>query len=477
MHPVQLDESRLFAGRYRVVRCIAAGGMGAVYEVLHVETERRRALKVILPMLVASADLRERFQREARVTAKVNSEFIVDVFDAGVDQETAMPFLVMELLQGEELGERVKRLGSLPSAEVLTFLRQVTTALDKTHAAGIVHRDLKPENLYLTTRDDGSPRIKILDFGISKVLTDNATGAKATQSLGTPLYMAPEQVMGEPVSAATDLYALGFIAYTLLVGVSYWQEETDRFETAIAFALHTCRGAHESPTARAARVGKTLPAGFDEWFFKATHTSPAQRFARASELYAALAGVLGDGVQLPSAPPLAPPSPSITPAARAITGASVTAPSPAHTGSAPAFSATRPPLPARKSHWLLAAGAVFVLAAAASATALLVQRSSSAAAIASTSAARDSTPIAASVVTEAPASAPAPAASLAAPPANIAVTPVAAASASASVARPATPLAPATPPAPARRPAASPPRASAAAPTPPAAPIPKYTRD
>src|SRR5271155_2192536 len=111
-----LAEGAVFGGRYRVVRCLAQGGMGAVYEVIHLETERRRALKVMLPHILHSEELRERFQREAKVAAHIESEFIVDVFDAGYDAETQMPFLVMELLRGEELSKRLKRLGRLPPA-------------------------------------------------------------------------------------------------------------------------------------------------------------------------------------------------------------------------------------------------------------------------------------------------------------------------------------------------------------------------
>ena len=108
-----LQEGAIFAGRYRVVRPIAAGGMGAVYEVIHLDTGRRRALKVMLPHVLQSEELRERFKREARVAADVESEFIVDVFDAGVDEPTGMPFLVMELLRGEDLGARLRRSGRL----------------------------------------------------------------------------------------------------------------------------------------------------------------------------------------------------------------------------------------------------------------------------------------------------------------------------------------------------------------------------
>ncbi len=291
---IELDSGRPFAGRYRVLRRIASGGMGAVFEVEHIETQRRRALKVMLPELVTNQDLRDRFQMEARVTARIDSEYIVDVFDAGIDQTTGMPFLVMELLQGEELGNLLNRTPVEPEAAI-TYLRQVASALDKTHAAGIVHRDLKPENLFLTHREDGTPRVKILDFGISKVVNDVRTGANATRSLGTPLYMAPEQVLGQPVSPATDLYSLALIAYTLLVGQSYWQSDADKFDNTIAFVVHVTKGANESAAQRAALLGCTLPPGFDDWFRRATHLDPGQRYQRASELIAQLSGLLGLG--------------------------------------------------------------------------------------------------------------------------------------------------------------------------------------
>jgi eukaryotic-like serine/threonine-protein kinase len=289
---IELDSQRPFAGRYRVVRRIAAGGMGAVFEVVHIETHRRRALKVMLPELVANQELRERFQMEARVTAHVDSEYIVDVFDAGIDESTAMPFLVMELLQGEEFGAYLSRTGPIAPQDAVSYLRQVASALDKTHAAGIVHRDLKPENLFLTHREDGTPRIKILDFGISKVVNEAKTG-NATRSLGTPLYMAPEQVLGQNINPTTDLYSLGLIAYSFLVGESYWQCDAERFENAIAFALHTTSGTTHSAVARAARAGRALPPAFDHWFRQATHLDPAQRFQRASDMVSALSTVLG----------------------------------------------------------------------------------------------------------------------------------------------------------------------------------------
>ena len=290
---LDLASQSLFAGRYQVLRRIAAGGMGAVFEVMHLETQRRRALKVMLPELLANQQLRERFQMEARITANVDSEYIVDVFDAGIDDATGMPFLVMELLNGEDLARVLERSGPLSPERVVTYLRQVASALDKTHAAGIVHRDLKPENLFLTHREDGTPRVKILDFGISKVVTEASTGANATRGLGTPLYMAPEQVLAQTVSAVTDLYALGLIAYTLLVGTAYWQHDADRFDNPISFVVHTSKGTTDSAVGRAAQLGHALPAAFDAWFRRATHLDTSSRFRSAAELVRALAESLG----------------------------------------------------------------------------------------------------------------------------------------------------------------------------------------
>src|SRR5262249_12739779 len=125
-----LRQGDIFARRYRVERLLASGGMGAVYEVVHLDTQRRRALKVMLPHVLQNEEMRERFKREALIAADVESEFIVDVFDAGVDEDTRMPFMVMELLRGEELGKRIKLGGRLESAEALTFLHQAALALD-----------------------------------------------------------------------------------------------------------------------------------------------------------------------------------------------------------------------------------------------------------------------------------------------------------------------------------------------------------
>lgn len=298
-----LAPGSVFADRYRVERRIASGGMGAVYEVVHLETNRRRALKVLHANLVQSEELRERFRREARVAAEIESEHIVDVFDAGIDASTEMPFLVMELLRGEDVRQRIKRSGPIPPEETIRILFEAALALDKTHQARIVHRDLKPDNLYLCEREHGLPRVKVLDFGIAKIVADGAMSGQTKESLGTPLYMAPEQfMMAANISGATDVFALGLISFTMLVGKPYWLEETMRAGAALAFAMHACKGPQESAVQRAAKYGITLPAAYDEWFFRATALKAEQRFQSATAAINELSQVLGMPLQMDAAP-------------------------------------------------------------------------------------------------------------------------------------------------------------------------------
>ncbi|MEZ4309528.1 MAG: serine/threonine-protein kinase [Polyangiaceae bacterium] len=280
---------------------MAAGGMGAVYEAEHLETGRRRALKVMHAHLFESDEMRDRFKREARIASRVESEHIVDVSDAGVDDATKMPFIVMELLRGDELGDLLEKVKRLPPEQVITYLSQAATALDRTHASNIIHRDLKPENLFLTHREDGTPRIKILDFGVAKIVAEGATVAGVTRSLGTPLYMAPEQFRSDSrLTPAADIHALGMMAYTLLVGVPYWDQEAHTAGDVIAFAMTVVRGPQERATVRAARAGVSLPPAFDGWFAKVTAMNPVERFRTASETIRALGAALGASAQEPS---------------------------------------------------------------------------------------------------------------------------------------------------------------------------------
>ena len=304
----RLTTGSIFAHRYRIERCLAQGGMGEVYEVVHLETERRRALKVMHVHVLQNddgTDLRERFMREAKVAAHIESEFIVDVFDAGVDEAAGQPFLVMELLRGEELGKRVKRLGHLSLSEAAIYLHQTALALDKTHKASIVHRDIKPGNLFVTEREDGQPWIKVLDFGIAKLVAESTVGA-ATQAFGTPLYMAPEQFDSRArITPAADIYALGMVAYSLLTGRAYWAAE-GKAAGVFALAAVAALGPKEPASVRAAARGITLPPGFDAWFAKITAVDPSQRFPSAIEAVRALgvappmaSGIVASTLQVP----------------------------------------------------------------------------------------------------------------------------------------------------------------------------------
>jgi serine/threonine-protein kinase len=267
--------------------------MGAVYEVLHHDTQRRRAMKVLLPHVLADDDMRERFKREGIVTAGIESEHLVEVFDIGIDESTKAPFLIMELLRGEDLGARLSRRERTQPAEVLTIVEQIARALERTHAAQIVHRDLKPENLFVTRRDDGSLRIKILDFGIAKFM-DGVS--RDTLSVGSPLYMASEQTTGEAlkITPATDLYALAQIVFTLLVGTPYFQPDDPESTNVVQLMLRVFQGVQTPATRRAAELGVELPSSFDAWFAKGTALEPEARHQTASELLVELREALGD---------------------------------------------------------------------------------------------------------------------------------------------------------------------------------------
>jgi Protein kinase domain len=276
---------QVVADRYRPIRLIAMGGMGAVYEVEHIGTGQRLALKVLLASGAVRPEALARFQREVRASALIESEHVVRVLEADVAPELGgAPFLVMELLDGSDLERATAGAPPPPPATVVQWLRQVGRAIDEAHRLGIVHRDLKPENLFLVARGDGPPLVKVLDFGIVKLLEEGTGATVSGQILGTPKYMAPEQASTTMrVTPATDRYALGLIAYRLLTGQSYHQGSV---MSVLGQLLH---GQLEAPSKR----GSPFGAAFDAWFLRACHRNPTQRFASASEQVEALGEALG----------------------------------------------------------------------------------------------------------------------------------------------------------------------------------------
>jgi serine/threonine-protein kinase len=210
---------RTLAGRYHLERRRGRGGMGAVYEATDTALERRVAVKVIRDDLVGSADAAERFRREARAAASFTHPNVVTVYDFGVAADTRA-FLVMELLDGTSLREELKRQGRLMPPRTVEVLRGVCAAVEAAHRRQLVHRDLKPENIFLA-RGDAGETTKVLDFGIAKFLPTATQATADTGSallVGTMHYMAPEQLRGQPVDAAWDLWALAVVAYEMLTG-------------------------------------------------------------------------------------------------------------------------------------------------------------------------------------------------------------------------------------------------------------------
>jgi formylglycine-generating enzyme required for sulfatase activity/tRNA A-37 threonylcarbamoyl transferase component Bud32 len=275
-----LDEGTLIGRDFKVVRPLASGNMGSVYIAEQLSTGKQRAVKVMSPELAANDKARERFVLEARVGAKIESDHVVEVVTAGIDDDTGMPYLVMELLKGEELGDRLKREGKLPLGEVVEILKQAGHALEAAHKLGIVHRDIKPENLFLVqARREGVPfTVKILDFGIAKLVAERTH--EGTQAIGTPLFMAPEQTeRGGKVTPAADVWPLGLLAYYMLTGELYWETWRDGI-TALLREVVLEPIAPPSARAKAQGVGE-LPAGFDEWFSRCVTRDLAVRFPEA----------------------------------------------------------------------------------------------------------------------------------------------------------------------------------------------------
>lgn len=217
-------------GRYRIIRLIAEGGMGAVYEAEHLTLGHTVALKVILPEFAGNGGVRARFAREAMATAKVRHPNIASALDFGSLDDGAA-YLVMERVPGHALTDLLET-EPIPFRRVLTIGLQIADALVAAHSEGIIHRDLKPDNVMLVPQEDGGDLVKVLDFGIARVVTeDGSTNPKASvltkvgMIVGTPGYMSPEQALAERVDFRTDLYSLGVVLWEMITGKSLFEGE------------------------------------------------------------------------------------------------------------------------------------------------------------------------------------------------------------------------------------------------------------
>jgi serine/threonine protein kinase len=209
--------------RYQITGVLGKGGMGHVYEAVHVALEQRVAIKVLHPRFAAEERFRERFIREARSASRIHHRNVVRISDFG-DTPDGSVYFVMELLEGHDVGEELRRAGAMPWARTRHILLQAVGALRAAHAKAIIHRDIKPANCFLTVEEDIADFVKLLDFGIAKVGSDSHADARGKgltgtgEVFGTAAYMAPEQARGNELDARSDMYSLGIMAYEMLTG-------------------------------------------------------------------------------------------------------------------------------------------------------------------------------------------------------------------------------------------------------------------
>jgi serine/threonine-protein kinase len=224
-------EGDVLAGKYRIDRILGAGGMGVVVAAHHVHLDERVAIKFLLPEMLSSGEAVARFSREARAAVKIKNEHVARVADVGT-LENGAPYMVMEFLEGSDLGAWLRQRGALSIEQAADFVLQACEAIAEAHTLGIIHRDLKPPNLFVTRRPDGSLSVKVLDFGISKVRGQSSSVpdvsiTKTSAIMGSPLYMSPEQMQSsKDVDVRADIWALGVILYELVTGEAPFLAET-----------------------------------------------------------------------------------------------------------------------------------------------------------------------------------------------------------------------------------------------------------
>lgn len=300
-----MPKGLVLAKRFRLVAKLGEGGMGSVWRADDLTLDSQVAVKLIDPNIAGSTEALGRFKREAQAAAALRSVHVVQILDHGFDVENGLPFIAMELLEGESLAARLTRLKRLPAMDTADILSQVARALTRAHEKGIVHRDLKPDNIFLV-RESENEIAKVLDFGIAKRtgVLGNTGGVKTNTGamLGTPYYMSPEQALGQStIDHRTDIWSLGIIAYECLTGMRPFDKETLG-----ALLMAICNEPLPVPSTVA-----PVPAGFDAWFAKVAARKPEERFTSAAEATAELRVVCGNAPGRPSnagllAEPIAP---------------------------------------------------------------------------------------------------------------------------------------------------------------------------
>ncbi|WP_437756090.1 protein kinase domain-containing protein [Sorangium sp. So ce1389] len=276
-------EGQVLVGRYRLIRPLRSGSMGTVWRADDLTLGSPVAIKRLGPLYAKDEAVRARFYQEAQAAAALRSPNVVQILDHGVDDD--VPFIAMELLEGEDLAHRLERTGPLSAADTVRIFADVARAVRKAHDAGIVHRDLKPDNIFLA-RDDDREVAKVLDFGVAKTRMSGAEGmgTQAGVLIGTLPYMSPEQAQGAAVDYRSDLWALGVIAFECVCGRAAITAEAPG-----AMILEIC----SEPLPVPSQVAPVpVPPAFDEWFVQACSRDPNERFPSATAMVDALRAAL-----------------------------------------------------------------------------------------------------------------------------------------------------------------------------------------
>ena len=346
----EIGAGTLLAGKYRLESLIGRGGMGSVWRAHHLGLSAPVAVKLLdIVQFDGASEALNRFHREARSAAAIRSPHVVQIFDHGVDETFGVPFIVMELMEGESLANRLARCERIVPAEVARVFTHVARALSRAHEVGIVHRDLKPDNVFLVRNEDEEVA-KVLDFGIAKAQANDLSQDSKTRTgtiMGTAYYMSPEQISGtKNVDFRTDLWALGVMACECMTGKRPFEADTIG-----GITLKICIEPIPPPSSFA-----PVPTGFDQWFAKMVHRDMTQRFSSAREATDALRQVCmsESGAQRLMS------MPSDSDGAMQSTAVTTAAPL---SRSASGFSETSPPKRKGVLRWVVAGALVAALAA------------------------------------------------------------------------------------------------------------------